>query len=548
MPDGAASRGVRVTRARVFAVAACLVAIGTAAGAARYGVFVAAGSDAYGYVSQSELWARGTLRVPQPIARELPAALTDDTLAPLGYRPARRVGLIGGIVPTYPPGLPMLMAAVRLAFGPDAVYYVVPLLAGLAAWCTFLLGRRIAGPAAGLAAAILMVTSPAFAVSSIRPMSDVPAAAWWALSLVLAARAGAWSAAGAGAAAAMAVLTRPNLAPVGAVVGLWFLVYAVRARRFASPEWRRLVAFALAAIPGPLLVAVIQQYLYKSPLTSGYGSLSDIYAWQHVGINLERYPRWLLQTRTAYLLAAVAGPFACMLWGRDTDDGKRQENISAGWSSVSLAWLALAVCATVFAAYLPYLPFLEWGYLRFLVPAFPPAFALAAASLAIPLTRVSTSLPAFALAGAVAVIVPLQVGVSVEQSVFRLWAGADRDVRIGRYLESRLSPRAVLFSMQTSGSARFYGHRLTVRYDLLPPGQLEPVVQELTASGFEPYILLEDWEEAAFRSQFAAVSRIGQLDWPPCAETATGSMVRLYNLRDREKTARGERVDTEAIR
>jgi hypothetical protein len=548
MGNGAVPRSVRVTSARVIAAAACLVAVGAAVVAARYGVFVAAGSDAYGYVSQSELWATGTLRIPQPIARELPAALTDDTLAPLGYRPARRIGLIGDIVPTYPPGLPMLMAVARLAFGPDAVYYVVPLLAGLAAWCTFVLGRRFAGSAAGLAAAILMVTSPAFAASSIRPMSDVPAAAWWALSLVLAARAGAWSAAGAGAAAAMAVLTRPNLAPVGAVIGLWFLVYAARARRFASPEFRRLLAFSAAAISGPLLVAVIQQHLYKSPFMSGYGAIGDIYAWQNVGINLERYPRWLLETKTAYVLAAVAGPFVCALWARDTDEGSGHPNMPAGWSSVSQAWMALAVCCAVFAAYLPYIPFLEWSYLRFLVPAFPSAFALAAAALAIPLARLSSGLAALALAGAVAVIVPLQVGDSVGRSVFRQWEGADRDVRIGRYLDSRLSPRAVLFSMQMSGSARFYGHRLTVRYDFLPPGQLEPVVQELTASGFEPYLLLEDWEEAKFRNQFAAVSRIGELDWPPCAETATGSMVRLYNLRDREKTARGERVETEAIR
>jgi hypothetical protein len=531
-----------------MAVAACLVAAAGAAAAARYGVFVAAGSDAYGYVSQSELWASGTLRVPQPVARELPAAVTDDMLAPLGYRPARRIGVIGGIVPTYPPGLPMLMAVARLAFGPGAVYFVVPLLTGLAVWCTFLLGRRIAGSAAGLAASVLLVTSPAFTASSIRPMSDVPAAAWWALSLVLAPRAGAWSAAGAGAAAAMAVLTRPNLAPVGAVIGLWFLASAIRAKRVASPEFRRLIAFSLAALPGPLLVAAIQQYLYKSPFTSGYGALGDIYEWRNVATNIERYTRWLVETKTAYLIAAVAGPFACSLRPWNADNGNPQAEEPAAWAPASVAWLGAAVAAVVFAAYLPYIAFLEWTYLRFLVPGFPPAFALAAAAVAVPLARGSARLSAVVLAGLVTVIVPLQLNVSAERSVFRLWEGADRDVRIGRYLDARLPRRAVLFSMQMSGSARFYGRRLTVRYDFLPPDQLEPVVQELIVRGFEPYFLLEAWEEAKFRGQFAPSSRLGELDWPPCAETAPGSMVRLYNPLDREKAARGARVATEVMR
>ena len=533
---------------RLAAAAAVLLAIVVAVAAANYGVFAAAGSDAYGYVSQSDLWATGRLRIPQPVARELPAALTDETLAPLGYRPARRIGLIGGIVPTYPPGLPMVMALARLVAGPGAVYYVVPLLAGLAAWCTFLLGRRIAGPAAGLAASILMATTPAFAISAVRPMSDLPAAAWWGLALVLAPRAGSVSAAGAGAAAAMAVLTRPNLVPVGAVIGLGFLAHAVRAGRRASPEFRRLLWFSVAALPGPLLVAAIQQYLYKSPFVSGYGALGDIYAWRNVAINLERYPRWLIETKSAYVFAALAGPIVCTVWSRTAGSAASHGCREGDWSPASTSWLAAGVAGVVVAAYLPYIAFTEWTYLRFLVPAFPAAFALAAAAVAIPMARLPAPVSAAALIGVVLVVVPAQVRVSVDQSVFRLWEGADRDPRIGRYLDARLPGRAVLFSMQLSGSARFYGGRLTVRYDFLRPDQLDPVVDELAARGFHPYFLLEDWEEAAFRAQFAHASRFGQLDWPPCAETVSGSPVRMYNPSDRERTARGERVATEPIR
>jgi asparagine N-glycosylation enzyme membrane subunit Stt3 len=537
-----------VNPSRAASLAACVLAIATAVVAVRYGVFVAAGSDSYGYVSQSELWATGGLRVAQPVVLQLPAALTDDTLAPLGYRPARRVGLPGGIVPTYPPGLPIAMAAFRLVAGRGAVYFVVPLLAALTVWCTYLLGRRLAGSAAGLAASCLLAASPAFVTSAIQPMSDVPAAAWWALAVVLAARAGPWSAAGSGAAAAAAVLTRPNLAPVGVVLGLWFLAYAVRSGRLQSREIRRLLAYAVAALPGPLAIAAIQYYLYKSPFQSGYDPVGAIYAWKYVAVNLERYPRWIVETRSAFIFLAAAGPFVCSIGAKAIADAPQQGQRAAAWSRVSLAWLAAAVAATICAGYLPYMPFLDWTYLRFLVPAFPAAFALASAAVAVPLARFSKRASAIPLAVVVAVLVPLQLSAAADRGVFRWREGAERHKAVGRYLDARLSPKAVLFSMQLSGSARFYGHRLTVRYDQVPPQQLDAVVSELVARGFHPYFLLEDWEEARFRSQFAAASSLGTLNWPPSAETTSGGLVRLYDPLDAAGAARGERVRTAVIR
>ena len=115
------------------------------------------------------------------------------------------------MVPTYSPGLPMVMAAFKAVGGPNAVYYVVPLLGALTVWLTFVLGSRLAGPLAGLLAAAALLVSPAFLFQLMWPMSDVPAAAWWLLAIVLAIRGTTWSCAGAGLAAALAVLTRPNL-------------------------------------------------------------------------------------------------------------------------------------------------------------------------------------------------------------------------------------------------------------------------------------------------------------------------------------------------
>ena len=62
-------------------------------------------------------------------------------------------------MPIYSPGVPMLMALFKIAGGDRAVYYVVPLLGGLAVWVTFLVGRQVAGPVVGAAAAVLLFIS-----------------------------------------------------------------------------------------------------------------------------------------------------------------------------------------------------------------------------------------------------------------------------------------------------------------------------------------------------------------------------------------------------
>src|SRR5258705_9532395 len=83
---------------------------------------------------------------------------------------------------------------------------------GLLVTVAYGLGSRISGPVTGAIAALLTMTSPTVLFMSLWSMADVPAAAFWTASLLIASR---WSsaigAACAGAAAGMAVLIRPNL-------------------------------------------------------------------------------------------------------------------------------------------------------------------------------------------------------------------------------------------------------------------------------------------------------------------------------------------------
>lgn len=112
--DGVRRAGVRVwtawtgliawVEAGVPPVAAPLIAIAASAGivvtAFRESAFVAAGSDAWGYVSQAHLWATGTLRSSEPLMAALSGFLPRDAVAPMAYRP----GLDGAsIVPVTSP-------------------------------------------------------------------------------------------------------------------------------------------------------------------------------------------------------------------------------------------------------------------------------------------------------------------------------------------------------------------------------------------------------------------------------------------------------------
>ena len=219
-----------------------------------------------------------------------------------GYRPGLEPGVI---VPTYPPGLPLAMAAAAGIGGADAVYWVVPVLGAAAVWLTFLLGRRYADAGSGAAAALLVAASPVFLYQLVQPMSDVPVTAWWLLSLWGAA-AGRPFAAGLGAAAA--VLTRPNLAPLAPLVdrgrpGPCASSIPQASGRAAMPP--SCARCPLAAAAG--FLAWLNTRLYGSPLASGYGAASELFALANVPVNTGRYLRWLLETQTPFVLLGTRG-------------------------------------------------------------------------------------------------------------------------------------------------------------------------------------------------------------------------------------------------
>jgi hypothetical protein len=131
--------GPRLRRDAVVRVAAASVALALTATGLLIGSGGAGAADSYGYVSQARLWVKGTLTVEQPMLHDLPAGVPPEALVPLAYRLSTDRS---AIVPVYAPGYPMVMAVFERVGGPSAVYAVMPLLGGVAVWCTYLLGAR----------------------------------------------------------------------------------------------------------------------------------------------------------------------------------------------------------------------------------------------------------------------------------------------------------------------------------------------------------------------------------------------------------------------
>ena len=493
---------------------ALLIAIVLFTSAMRMSLFEARASDQWGYVSQAELWARGNLVTPMPLAATAPWPDATWTFSPLGYRP----GLLPAtIVPTYPPGLPLMMAGFIKVFGPFGAFIAVPLLGGLAIVATFFLGRRIGGATCGLLGAMLLSTSPIFLYQLREPMSDVPVTAWWLVATLLVATPTAISAFGGGLAASAAIVTRPNLVPLAAVLGVFILCCSGRVLR--TPLGNAL-SFAAGVVPGCLGLALLNRSLYGSPLESGYGSTAVLFKLEYLGTNLSNYPRWLVETETPLILLAFAAPW---------------------FFRRSLSWLFLAITATLFASYAFYLPFDNWTYLRFLLPAIAVMLILSGAVI----LRVSERMPShFARWSAAAVCLAMMAWRWDSAGMQPPHPNDRRFAVVGEFVRDELPSNAVLFSMQHSGSIRYYSGRTTLRWDLLHPEWLDRSIAFLRTNGYHPLVVVEEWEQPLFRERFGAHTKLAALDWQPVATYSGEVRTDVFDLSDHGRPDRPAAIKT----
>jgi hypothetical protein len=84
--------------------------------------------------------------------------------------------------------------------------------------------------------------------------------------------------------------------------------------------------------------------------------------------------------------------------------------------------------------------------------------------------------------------------------------------------------------MQHSGSLRYYAGRMSMRFDNLEGAWLDRAVTWLEAHGVRSYLLVEDWEEPAFRQHFAGSPRLEFLNQPPIFTYEGPAKIKLFDL------------------
>lgn len=494
-------------RSAAHAATPALILLGCVAGV-YYGSFAAAGSDSYGYVSQAGLWLRGNLHIEQPWVQQFAWLNREWAFAPLGYRP---ISADGTLVPTYAPGLPILMAGFLAVFGPNGPFLVVPVLGTLALWLTYRLGREVSGSAVvGTCAALLLLASPPFLAHLMLPMTDVPVAAGWTLVCLLALK-----------------KPRPPVVLTGVVAGLTLLIRPNLLLLAIVPvvAWRGRVADAMrygaGLAPALIALAVLNSLLYGSPFTSGYGGLGEMYTASVAPENVRNYGLWLTQTQTPFIALAIV-PLVMR--------GALREDFSgAGSARACLA----ALLALTLLSYLFYGPFGNWFYLRFLLPAYPALFVLMASALRFLCVKLPLPARAPAVVCVLAALIPFSLRFGSHARIFNQAAYEQRHVRAARDVVRVTPAKSIILAVQHSGSVRYYADRITLRYDWLAEDNLDAAIRDLTSQGYRPFIVLDDWEEIEFRQRFARQNRVGRLDWQPLVRVPGSPEVRIYAVENR---------------
>jgi hypothetical protein len=496
----------------VALVSAALVA---AVGFAR-GTWAVGGSDSSCYGLMARAYAEGGSQPHSALPETAPWPAASLTAAPAGFIPSPVTR--GAASPVCAPGFSLLAAVLMVLAGPPGFFWVSPLCGAVMVWCASLTATRLGGPLAGGLAAMLTATTPIVLYQVVQPMNDVATGALWmaAIAALVVPRRPLFVIAGL--CAGTALLVRPNLLPVGLLFGIGVL---------ASHGLAAALRFGAAVLPGGIAVLVLNTVLYGTPLGSGYGAASGLFATGNIALNLVAHGRALFETQGGWPLLGLLAPLMLPAAARRA------------------AWLVVAVAVALVMSYLPYRPYPEWWYLRFLLPAIVLLIVLASsmlghlASLARAPRPVSSALVVIA-----SLVAVLQWRSADRHQVFALQEFEQHFRLAAETVRDRLPPRAVAITVWESGSIRFHADREAVLWDSLDPAWLDRAIAWLTEQGYTPVVVVERWEEPLFRDRFAS-QVYGGLDWPPRFDV--DSRVRVLVPADRARYLAGDPVVTEAV-
>src|ERR1017187_871488 len=463
MPATIASRTGIVLGAGLLAYGAILLALVGA---------VPGGSDTSGYFNEARLFSRLTVHADLRALPGIPAKEAPPYLyIPLGFRPSADGS--ARMVPTYPPGLPLLLVpAARLAGWRHAgdLLLILHSLAGLA--LTFVLGRICGLPARwSLLGAAVLAASPLYLYTSLWALSDVPGTAW-ATAAVIAAWKGrerpGWVLVS-GACVAVAFLVRPSnfliIVPVVLATGL-------------SPG--RLVKVAVAALPGVAAWMAVNHAAYGSYFQSGYGAIMNEF---HAGLvrdTLRYCVRWL-PVLLSPIVAVSPGILAFF---------RPRPRVTA----VLAAWVAVYI-----GFYLPYRWTQEnWWFLRFLLPAAPALIVAGLVVLQFCAEKLRSRFTGGWARVLPAVLLFAAVGVEVSRIMpLRAWAigrGERKYGRVADWLGAHVPKDSAIIARQFSGALFYYTNLTLLRADQMDPPTAERVRAAARSAGTPLYAVLFPFE------------------------------------------------------
>jgi len=260
---------------------------------------------------------------------------------------------------------------------------------------------------------------------------------------------------------------------------------------------RSLTTFALPLVVAILALLWIQWRRYGDPFLSGYGTAGELFALEHIPRNLASY---------AARVTAIYTPLIWLWLGAPA--------LATRVPSRAFLWTTLLVVATVWLAYLPYLPFEAWFFTRFLLPAIPLMLVLAVAVMIAGIRRLAVWLRPAVTVALVVAFTSVLAGESRRRAVFESAALEQKYPDAGRYVREHLGADSYVLARQHSGSVRLYSGRPTIRWDVIGGDQLGLVIRTVRATGAQIYLVADDDELREFANHFGsepAVQRLRRL-------------------------------------
>lgn len=433
--------------------------------------FAVGGSDSSGYANTAKMIAGGHVVAPVKALDllDLPDRLS-HTFMPLAFEPGPQPRTM---VPFYPAGFPLHLAAAGILGGWDyAPFLVSPLAALLMVLTTYFLARELGlSRAFACASSAILAGSAVFLVQGVQPMSDVVAALWSTGAVLFALRSrkrDAWAAA-AGAAFGLAVLVRPTNAILAAPL---LLALAWRPKALAF--------FVAGGAPFAVFLARWNSALYGGPFRTGQLGVLGGFLWSHFPARFAYYTRTLSQ---------MLSPLIPLGWIGVAVDRR----VSLRDRALLLSWFG-----SYFLLYCFWGPYEAWWYTRYLLPGFP-ALIIGAVLVARDLARLLPEIPegrfrSPRLAVALTVVFALVVA-NAERRRIQRWdpLGSAEGEKIyplaAELLRHKLPDRSLVVCMLFSGSVRYYTEFQPVRWDWLKPEDFSLVRARAEAKGYRLYAL-----------------------------------------------------------